>query len=110
MYISTLDAETARKIADGIMQIISYNVNIMDNTGVIIASGDEARIGTIHQGAVKALSMQKPYIVYKDTENERKGINLPISYNKNVVGVVGISGPVEEVMQIGQIVVVTVET
>lgn len=109
MYITSLDAENAQKIADGIMQIIPYNINIMDHDGIIIASGDEKRIGSIHQGAVKALEMQKPYVVYKDTETERKGINLPIVYNKNIVGIIGISGDVEDVMQIGQIVVVTAQ-
>lgn len=109
MFITSLDAANAQKIADGIMQIIPYNINLMDRDGIIIASGDENRIGTIHQGAVRALQMQKPYVVYKNTETERKGINLPIFYNKNVVGVIGISGDVEDVMQIGQIVVVTAQ-
>lgn len=109
MYITSLDPENAQKIADGIMQIIPYNINIMDRDGIIIASGDERRIGTIHQGAIKALEMQKSYVVYEDTETERKGINLPITYNKNIVGVIGISGDVEAVMQIGQIVVVTAQ-
>ncbi len=109
MYITSLDAESAQKIADRIMQIIPYNINIMDYDGIIIASGDENRIGTIHQGAVKAIEMKKPYVVYKDTETERKGINLPIFYSKNIVGVIGISGDVEAVMQIGQIVVITAQ-
>lgn len=109
MYISALDGANAQKIADGMMQIIPYNVNIMDDSGIIIASGDESRIGTIHQGAVKALQAQKPYVVYKDTETERQGINLPIFYNKNIVGIIGVSGAVEEVMQLGQIAVVTVQ-
>lgn len=106
MFTTTLDAVSAQKIADGIMQIIPYNINIMDHDGIIIASGDDSRIGAIHQGAVKALEMQKTYVVHKNTETERKGINLPIFYNKNIVGIIGISGDVEDVMQIGQIVVV----
>lgn len=109
MFTTSLDAASAQKIADGIMQILPYNINIMDHDGIIIASGDDNRIGTIHQGAVKALEMQKPYLVYKNTETERKGINLPIFYNNNVVGIIGISGDVEDVMQIGQIVVITAQ-
>lgn len=109
MVTTSLDAANAQKIADSIMQSIPYNINIMDHDGIIIASGDEERIGTIHQGAVRVLEMQKPYVVYKNTETERKGINLPIFYNKEIIGVIGISGDVEKVMNIGQIVVVTAQ-
>lgn len=109
MVTTSLDAVNAQKIADSIMQSIPYNINIMDHDGIIIASGDEERIGTIHQGAVKALEMRKPYVVYKNTETERKGINLPIFYNREIIGVIGISGDVEKVMNIGQIVVVTAQ-
>ena len=107
MYTCFLTEVTAQMIADHIMQSIPYNVNIMDQTGRIIASGHKERIGTIHKGAVQALEMKKPYIVYEDTETERKGINLPIEYNQELVGVIGLSGEPEQVMSIGQIVVST---
>lgn len=109
MHTTLLDADKAQKIADGIMKIIPYNINIMDPDGIIIASGDETRLGTVHQGAVKALEMKEPYVVYQDTETERKGINLPIVYNQDMIGVIGISGTVKEVMEIGRIVVVTAQ-
>lgn len=109
MYAIQLNTTNAQKIADGIMKTVPYNINIMDNDGVIIASGDRDRINQIHQGAVKALHLKKPYVVYEDTDTEREGINLPIFYNQNIVGVIGISGSKDEVMQIGQIVVITAQ-
>ena len=90
MYTCFLTEVTAQMIADHIMQSIPYNVNIMDQEGRIIASGHKERIGTVHKGALRALEMKKPYIVYEDTRTERKGINLPIEYNQELVGVIGI--------------------
>ena len=104
-----LTKENAQKIADRIMKIVPYNINIMNKDGIIIASGDESRIGTVHKGALKALEMKEAYIVYQDTETERKGINLPIFYNYEIAGIIGISGDVDNVMQIGRIVVTTAE-
>lgn len=104
-----LTNDNAQKMVDKIMGIVPYNINIMDKYGVIIASGDKARIGTSHKGAVKALEMREAYIVYKDTETEKKGINLPIFFNFEIEGVIGVSGDVDEVMQIGQIVATTAQ-
>lgn len=33
------------------MKDIPYNINIMDERGIIIGSGERERIGTVHQGA-----------------------------------------------------------
>lgn len=104
-----LTPENAQKIADRIMEIVPYNINIMNKEGIIIASGDKERIHTVHKGAVKALEMRESYIVYQDTETERKGINLPIFFNYDIAGVIGISGDVDKVMQIGRIVVTTAQ-
>lgn len=104
-----LTRENAQKITDRIMKIVPYNINIMNKDGIIIASGDESRIGKVHKGAKKALEMKEAYIVYQDTETDKKGINLPIFYNYEIVGIIGISGEVDDVMQIGQIVVTTAE-
>lgn len=104
-----LTPENAQKMVDKIMGIVPHNINIMDKYGVIIASGDKTRIGTSHKGAVKALEMREAYVVYKDTETEKKGINLPIFFNFDIEGVIGVSGDVDEVMQLGQIVATTAQ-
>ena len=109
MFLEELDREMAQKIANGIMNIVPYNINIMDKRGVIIASGDPKRLSTLHAGAVKALELVDSYVVYEDTETERKGVNIPILYNGHIVGVIGVSGNPNEVMQVGRIVVVTAQ-
>ncbi|MCF5929952.1 carbohydrate diacid regulon transcriptional regulator CdaR, partial [Xanthomonas perforans] len=52
----TLDRTLAQSIVDRAMTIIDGNVNVMDHSGVIIASGEPARIGQLHEGALLVLS------------------------------------------------------
>lgn len=103
MYHNYLNTENAQKIADGIMKIIPYDIYIMDTEGVILASGDKEKLGSIHREALTALSRKEAYIVQRNTENEHQGINLPIFYNNQIVGVIGIYGKIEDIMPIGQI-------
>lgn len=105
-YLTQINAQ---RIADRIMEIVPYNINIMDSNGLIIASGDKNRIGTLHQGAQKAIAMRKIYQVDHDTSTERKGINLPIFFGGQLLGVIGISGDPDQVMQLGMLVVTTAQ-
>lgn len=103
MYQNYLNTENAQKIADGIMKIIPCNINITDTEGVILASGDKSRLGSLHKGALAALERKESYVVYERTSTEQRGINLPIFYNNNILGVIAINGDIKEVMPIGQI-------
>lgn len=99
-----LSKHLAQKIVDQIMADVDYNINIMDETGMIMASGDEKRIGMIHQGAKKVMISKERNFIYEDTLTEKKGINDPIFIDNKCVGVVGISGPPEEVLKIKNVV------
>ncbi|WP_438346991.1 CdaR family transcriptional regulator [Paenibacillus sp. FA6] len=93
----------AQNIVDRMMKDIPYNINIMDQTGMIIGSGNKGRIGTLHHGAVKAIKQRKIVEINKDEEFVKKGINLPIELNGSIVGVVGISGEVKETRPFGNL-------
>lgn len=99
-----LSKQLAQKVVDQIMKDVDYNINIMDETGTIIASGDNKRIGTIHQGAKKVMVSKERNFIYEDTLTEKKGINDPIFIDNKCVGVVGISGYPEEVLKIKNVV------
>ncbi|WP_195573905.1 CdaR family transcriptional regulator [Paenibacillus sp. 1001270B_150601_E10] len=91
-----LSEQQAQDIVDKMMQDIPYNINIMNAEGIIIGSGNRKRIGTVHQGAVKALATGKMVEVWEDGLFEKKGTNEPIVINHKRVGVIGITGnPVE---------------
>ena len=104
MYLSV---QSAQQIALEISSIVKQHVNLMDDKGFIIASTDPLRIGHFHEGAKKIIDQQLPelYVDPKDeTLTTRTGINLPIRIDDTIVGVVGITGPYEQVFNYGQIV------
>lgn len=104
----TLTRTQAQNIVDKMMKDIPYNINIMDQTGHIIGSGNKSRIGTLHHGAVEAINRGTVVEITQDEVYVKKGINLPIELNGLIVGVVGISGEVEETRPFGNLVKTTV--
>lgn len=91
-----LDASLAQSIVDRAMQILRTNVNVMDERGLIIASGDRTRIGTRHDGALLVLAQARTIEIDEAMasrlQDARAGINLPLRAEGRVVGVVGLSG------------------
>ncbi|MCB7071581.1 MAG: sugar diacid recognition domain-containing protein [Caldibacillus thermoamylovorans] len=103
-----LTANLAQMIVNKMMKDIPYNINIMDKNGVIIGSGNKERIGILHHGAVDAIRYRKAVEIKKDEEFVKKGINLPIEMNGDIIGVVGISGEIGETRPFGNLVRSTV--
>ncbi|MEK4514935.1 sugar diacid recognition domain-containing protein [Paenibacillus sp. FSL H8-0122] len=103
-----LSEKQAQEIVDKMMMDIPYNINIMNHEGIIIGSGHKARVGTVHQGAVEALSTGQRVEVMEDGRYEKKGTNEPIVIGNTRVGVIGISGSPEEVRPFCNIVRTTV--
>ncbi|GAB6928920.1 sugar diacid recognition domain-containing protein [Paenibacillus sp. JCM 10914] len=103
-----LSEALAQEIVDRMMNDIPYNINIMNDQGVIIGSGNSGRIGTEHRGAIKALESGEMVEVWEDQRYEKKGTNEPIVINQVRVGVIGISGNPEEVRPFCNIVRTTV--
>ena len=85
-----------------------YNVNIMNEHGIIIASCDEARVGTFHS---TAFDMIKGNIssneLYEVTDNlcgvTSPGVNLLLRENLSPIGVLGVSGNPETVTPLAKI-------
>lgn len=101
--------ELAQKIVDRMIDIINYNVNIMDKDAIIIASGDKDRIGTLHKGAKEALGEKECIEVYKNKDGTKKGVNIPITFNNRNIGVIGITGDPKVVRPFGELAKVTAE-
>jgi len=110
---SFLEEATARQIVQRAMGIIHHSVNVMDSNGVIIASGDPARLYQRHEGAVLALTENR--VVEIDTataahlKGVKPGINLPFSFRQQLVGVIGISGDPQEVRAYAELVKMAAE-
>lgn len=84
MPTSYLKEDTARQIVQRAMSIIDYSVNVMNEHGVIIASGDPRRLHQRHEGAVLALTENRMVMIDEAVAGRLKGvkpgINLPIIF------------------------------
>lgn len=85
----------ARNIVREISGTIHQAVNLMNAEGIIIASTNPNRVGTLHKGAEKIIKENLECLgIYSDGEYQgaKMGINMPIYFKGGVVGVIGISG------------------
>jgi carbohydrate diacid regulator len=108
-----LTEELALTIVNKLIAVLGKNINLMNEEGYIIASGDATRVGSFHEGSVQVIQTRRPLeIKARDEEmleGVRQGINLPIILDNRVVGAVGITGEPAEVRGYGELVRYTVE-
>jgi len=109
----TLDTALARDIVTRTMQIIPFNVNVMDANGVILASGQPERIGEVHAGALLALARKVTVEIDAASapglHGAQPGINLPLSADGQLCGAIGLSGAPGEVRRFGELVRLSAE-
>lgn len=94
----------ARSLVDDVARDIDHGVNIMDREGRIVASSDPSRVGEVHDGAVEALRSGRAVEVEVDSTSTRAGVNQPIVWDGQRIGVVGITGPLEQVRPLARVV------
>lgn len=94
MPITSIDQSLAQQIVSTVKDVCGQDINFINPNGIITASTNEKRIGTYHEIGQKAASTGEIIEVDDDYGfvGTRKGINLPIYYNHNLISVVGISG------------------
>lgn len=108
-----LDTTLAQYIVDRAMAILPHNLNVMDTQGMIIGSGDSARLHTRHEGAQLVLANQR--VVEIDAQaaaclqGVRAGVNLPLMHEGRLIGVLGITGDPEQVRPLAELVRMTAE-
>ncbi|MBE5961269.1 MAG: transcriptional regulator, partial [Lachnospiraceae bacterium] len=99
-----LSKTIAQKIVGEMMSVLPYNVNVMNEKGIIIGSGDKARIGQAHEGAIEAIKRGMTVEIREEADKMKAGINEPIILNGELIGVIGITGNPDEVRPFGKIV------
>jgi len=111
--LSLLTRELAQKIVERTMNIINRNINVMNEKGMIIGSGDQKRINQVHEGAVAAIEQKR---VVEINEEEAKyikgakpGLNLPIYFKNEIIGVIGITGHPDEIRGFGLLIKMAAE-
>ena len=109
----TLDTKFANKIIEKVKQYTDYNINIMNERGIIVASLTKERIGTFHEIALRIIQGNQDEIVVDKDENyigTREGVNTAFSYKNRKIGVIGITGEPEQVKPIAMILRMSMET
>lgn len=108
-----LDTHLAQYIVDRAMAILPHNLNVMDTQGMIIGSGDPARLHTRHEGAQLVLANQRVVEIDEQAaaclQGVRAGVNLPLMHEGRLIGVLGITGDPEQVRPLAELVRMTAE-
>ncbi|WP_394229428.1 sugar diacid recognition domain-containing protein [Shewanella colwelliana] len=108
-----LDAPLAQQIVNRTMAIIGHNINVMNNQGTILGSGDPHRIGSVHEGALLAISQNRTVEINAagadNLQGVKPGINLPLHYQGEIIGVIGITGEPEHLIAYGELLKMSAE-
>ncbi|GGI78987.1 CdaR family transcriptional regulator [Shewanella hanedai] len=108
-----LDTTLAQQIVERTMKIIVHNINVMNAQGVILGSGDPHRVGSTHEGALLAISQNRTVEINAASANTlhgvKAGINLPLHYKGEIIGVIGITGEPDTLNNYGELLKMTAE-
>lgn len=96
-----LNTALSELIVEKTVELTQLNINVMNREGIIISSSDPQRIHTFHEGARRVIETGQELLVDEDCthlKGTRPGINMPIYFHGEIVGVIGISGRLDEVI------------
>jgi carbohydrate diacid regulator len=97
----------AKKIIYEVKKLIDEDIIIVHTDGTIIASTDEKRLGTFHQGALTGIKERRKIIITKEDEQRlsgvKAGLNLPLFFSHEVIGVIGITGDPDRILPYGEL-------
>ncbi len=89
----------ANQIIQTMEEVCGHSINFISKNGEIYASTDQNRVGDFHEIGLQVVKTKKQIDVFDDTifDGTKKGINIPIFYQNEVIAVIGISGEPSEV-------------
>ena len=87
----------ALNIVNSLKDVLHQEINFIDTSGKIIASTDKFRVGTTHEGAKIVIRTQKEIFISQDNQYQgtKKGINVPVYFDSQIIGVIGLTGEKE---------------
>ena len=101
-----IEPEMARRFIEQVTQYTEYNINIMNEHGMIIASRDSRRVGTYHEVAERIIRGTQDMIVIRDEKmfpGVLPGINMAITLEGRKEGVVGVTGDPDKIHDVALI-------
>lgn len=99
--------QEAQSIVDEMKASIHRDINIMNESGMILASTNPARRGRLHQGALRIIREGLSSLtIWRDEPEQgvQRGINLPVTIKGHLEGVIGITGDPREVSAFGDVI------
>ena len=100
--------ELAEKIVKEVRKLIGEDIIVVNTEGYIIASTDLVRVGTFHEGALLTAQKKRKLIITSEDQLKfsgvKSGINLPIFFQHDVIGVIGITGAPTKVTPFGEVI------
>lgn len=110
---SMITKQLANQIVEQTMVRLHRNINVIQTNGMILASGDQLRVDSVHEGAIVVAETEKELWITEENihlfPKAKPGINLPIFFQDEVVGVIGITGNPKEMEEIATLVQLTTE-
>lgn len=95
----------AQDIVEKTSEVLQYPISITDNEGYIIGASDLSRIGNFHPPSLEVVKTNKMVECTSEIDNKvLPGIAVPIKFNNQAIGVLGIVGEPKEVEKYGQLV------
>jgi sugar diacid utilization regulator len=103
----------ANKMVQILHEVTGNHVQFMGKNGVIIASTQEVRIGTIHDGAKKVMAGEIEFAAITDADAQKiegvlPGYTGPIKFNGERIACIGITGNPEIVKPLQQLAAIIV--
>ena len=101
-----IEPELAKKYIERLTQYTEYNINIMNEEGLIIASRDPQRIGKYHAVADRIIHGQEEIVVIRDEKEfpgVLPGINMAIMHEGRKEGVIGVTGDPDAIRDVALI-------
>ena len=108
-----LDIALCNKFIEKVNHYTEYNINIMDDNGIIIASHDPNRIGSFHYIAYQIIQSGMELLEVRDEKDfpgVLPGINMIILVNNERVGVVGVTGAPDKIKSVALMIKMSIET
>ncbi|WP_163537454.1 sugar diacid recognition domain-containing protein [Gracilibacillus sp. YIM 98692] len=99
----------ANSVISELTDVLDEDLIIVDVHGVIIASTESKRIDNFHEGAKQVIDYQLEQLIITEDDTRKwigvkAGINLPIVFLGEIIGVIGITGNPDNVIIHGQLV------
>lgn len=108
-----IDVALAEKFVKRSANYTQYNINVMDEKGIIIASSSPDRVGSFHEVAWQIIKADRDVVEVVSADNfqgGRTGINMALFLHRRKIGVLGITGDPEEIRDSARLLRMSLET